>query len=265
MNDSVNDNPTTETPTLAERQRQRTAAIEARVDSLAEAAGGDLAKAERQAAGTIIIGSATVPTIIGILMVLVALFLPHSGEVRGFDVLLYTDRADEFLTTMPERIFVWLYFIGGVLLTPATLLSKSSLVAWVNWVVGGISVFYCILAAGMRNTRGPNEPGSGPSVGMFLAGLGMLIIVVALSTRIFRRTAVQAAMNARRRAAADRDEASQAAQQRLRVGLPAVTRDVYVDDRRQKAAARRRWREQPTTAQEASADNLPGTEHPGTP
>lgn len=227
---------------LEERQRRRTAAIEARVSELTEAAGGDLAKAERQAAGTIVLGSATTPLIIGTLMVLIALFLPHSGQVHGFDVLLFTDRADQFLTTMPERVFVWLYFIGGVLLAPATVISKSSLVAWVNWIIVSIGAFYCVLAVGMRNTRGPDEPGSGPAIGMYIAGIGMLIIVVALSSRLFRRTAVQAAMNRKRREAAGRDEESQAAQQVLRVGHPAVADYVIEDDRRQKAAARRKAR-----------------------
>lgn len=235
-------------PSLAERQRRRDAAIAARVDSLTEAAGGDLAKAERQAAGTIVLGSAMTPMVVGVLMVLVALFLPHSGQVHGYDVLLFSDRSDQFLTTMPERIFVWLYFIGGILLTPATAISRSSLVAWVNWIVCGIGTFYCFLAVGMRNTRGPDEPGAGPSVGLFLAGLGMLVIVLSLSTRLFRRTAVQAAFNARRRAAADRDEDSKAAQQVLRAGLPKVPDDLFVDDRRQRAAVRRRRRQDATDA-----------------
>ncbi|AWT26039.1 hypothetical protein Csp1_12390 [Corynebacterium provencense] len=227
---------------VEERQRRRDEAVAARVDSLTEAAGGDLAKAERQAAGTIVLGSATAPLFFGVVLVLVALFLPHSGQVRGFDVLLFSDRSDEFLTTMPERVFVWLYFVGGLLLAPATAISRSSLVAWVNWVICGVGTFYCFLAVGMRNSRGPEEPGSGPSVGMFLAGLGMFVIVVALSTRLFRRTAVQAAFNARRRREADRDEKSKAAQQVLRVGQPPVPADRLVDDRRKRAAVRRQRR-----------------------
>jgi len=232
------------TPSLEERQRRRTEAINARVDSLAEEAGGDLARAERRAAGTIILGSATVPLIIGILLVVTAFFLPHSGEVRGYDVLLFSDRSDQFLTTMPERIFVWLAFVGGILLTAATLISKATIVGWVNWVVCGIGVFYCFLAVGMRNTRGPEEPGSGPGIGLWLTGLGLLIIVIALSTRVFRRTAVQSAINTRRREAADKDEESLAAQQRLRVGMPAVPHTTDVDDRRARVAARRRAREE---------------------
>lgn len=244
-------------PSLAERQRRRDEAIAARVDSLTEAAGGDLARAERQAAGTIVLGSATAPLVVGVVLVLVALFLPHSGQVHGYDVLLFTDRADQFLTTMPERIFVWLYFLGGILLAPATAISKSSLVAWVNWIVCGVGTFYCFLAVGMRNTRGPDEPGSGPSVGLFLAGVGMLVIVLALSSRLFRRTAVQAAFNARRRAAADRDEDAKAAQQVLRAGQPRRSENLLVDDRRQKAASRRQRR------QDAAGDTGNSTGAPG--
>jgi hypothetical protein len=150
------------TPSLEERQRRRTEAINARVDSLAEEAGGDLARAERRAAGTIILGSATVPLIIGVLLVVIAFFLPHSGEVRGYDVLLFSDRSDQFLTTMPERIFVWLAFVGGILLTAATLISRATIVGWVNWVVCGIGVFYCFLAVGDAQHPWPGRAGIRP-------------------------------------------------------------------------------------------------------
>lgn len=227
---------------LEERQRRRLEAIDARVDILTKAADGDIARAERMAAGTIILGSATGPMLVGVFLVLASLILPHSGDVRGFDVLLFTDRASDFLTTVPERIFVWLAFIGGFLLTVATMASRSTLVAWITWAISGVGSFYCVLAIGMRNTRGPNEPGAGPSIGLFLSGLGLLLIVIALSTRLFRRTAVQAEINARRRIAADKDEASQAAQQVLRVGHVPEAETVLADDRRKKVAQRRRSR-----------------------
>lgn len=223
----------------AEANRKRRSAIDRRVTQLTQESGGDLAKAERSAAGTIVLGRVTPWLVIGLIMVFVAIFLPHSGKVFGYDVLLFSQRAEDYVTTMPERIYAWLALIGGVLLPLGTLFSKSSVVAWVNWAFAAVGAFYCVLAIGFRNSRPPTEPGSGPSIGLFIGGIGLLVIVFTLSSRLFRRSAVQSAINALRRDAVHRDEDSRAAQQVLRTGLQPHDDAVVVDDRRARARARR--------------------------
>lgn len=239
----------------AEANRKRREAIDRRVTQLTEQSGGDLAKAERTAAGTIVLGRVTPWLATGLVMVFIAIFLPHSGEVFGYDVLLFSQRAEDFVTTMPERIYAWLALVGGVLLPLGTLFSKSSIVAWVNWAVAAVGTFYCVLAIGFRNSRPPTEPGSGPSIGLFVGGIGMLVIVLALSSRLFRRSAVQTAMNALRRESVHRDEDSRAAQQVLRTGLQPHDEAVVVDDRRARARARRRDRAE---RQNADQETYPG-------
>jgi hypothetical protein len=229
-------------PSRTEANRKRREAIDRRVAELTEEAGGDLAKAERSAAGTIVLGRVTPWVAIGLVMVFVAIFLPHSGKVFGYDVLLFSQRAEDYVTTMPERIYAWLALVGGVLLPLGTLLSRSSLVAWVNWAVSAVGAFYCVLAIGFRNSRPPTEPGSGPSIGLFIGGIGLLVIVLALSSRLFRRSAVQSAINVLRRETVHRDEDTRAAQQVLRTGLQPHDEEVVVDDRRAKARARRERR-----------------------
>jgi hypothetical protein len=138
------------------------------------------------------------------------------------------------------------------------LFSKSSVVAWVNWAFAAVGAFYCVLAIGFRNSRPPTEPGSGPSIGLFIGGIGLLVIVFTLSSRLFRRSAVQSAINVLRRDAVHRDEDSRAAQQVLRTGLQPHDDAVVVDDRRARARARRE-----RAGRDTGADGSAGTDGAG--
>ncbi|WP_420099833.1 hypothetical protein [Corynebacterium sp.] len=223
----------------AVNQRRREA-LDRHVEELERDAGGDLATAERRAASTIVLGSSLPALVCGMVVVLVSIFMPHSGAVHGYDVLFYSDTAQTFVTTLPERIYVWLALVGGVLLTLGTVVSRSSMVAWFNWTLTGIGWFYAVLAIGMRQSRPPTEPGDGPSFGLVMGFVGMVIIFVALSSRLLRRGAVQKAIADKRRAAAGRDEESRAAQLVLRTGLAPREDLDLVDDRREKVRSRRR-------------------------
>lgn len=67
---------------------------------------------ERLASKTVVINRQLPFFLLGMLGTLFAIFLPHSGSVYGFDVLFYSDRAQEMVTTWPERIYVWLALVG---------------------------------------------------------------------------------------------------------------------------------------------------------
>ncbi|MGP5931279.1 Rv2732c family membrane protein [Corynebacterium glyciniphilum] len=235
--------------------RRRVEALNKHLEELERDAGGDLAKAERRAAGTMVLGSSLPVLMCGMIVVLVSIFMPHSGEVHGYDVLFYSDTAQTFVTTLPERVYVWLALVGGVLLTLGTAISRSSLVAWLNWTLTGIGWVYAVLAIGMRQSRPPTEPGDGPSFGLVMGFVGMLVIFVALSSRLLRRGAVQKAIAAKRRAEAGKDEESRAAQLVLRTGLAPRQDTELVDDRRDKVRARRHRAEHTDDA--ASGDETP--------
>ena len=91
---------------------------------------GDLAGAERQASQVVSLGRQQVFMGLGMVGFFLSLFLPHSGKVLGLDVLFYSDTAQQYVTTVPERICMWLALIAAVLLNAATLhISRGFLVA----------------------------------------------------------------------------------------------------------------------------------------
>ncbi|MFC2698389.1 MAG: hypothetical protein ACFN09_10445, partial [Bifidobacterium dentium] len=102
--------------------------------------------------------------------------------VYGFDVLFYSDRAQEMVTTWPERIYVWLALVGGIFLPIGVIVSRSTLVAWVTWVVSGVGWVFGIFAIWMRQSRPPTEPGSGPSFGLIVGFAAIIVIFATIST-----------------------------------------------------------------------------------
>lgn len=208
------------------------------VDKLA-AYRDDLSAAERQAGRSVDYSKHLPLMALGFLLPFVAIFMPHSGEVLGFDVLFHTQNAQRFATTNPERIFAWLSLTAS-LLTVGTIVSRSWIVAWVNWAFSGVAWWYSIVAIWMRQTRPPTAPGEGPGFGLIMAAVGLVILFATMSAVIFRKSPLQKALAQARREEAHKDEASRLAQQRLRTGLKPREDYVLEDDRRARAKARRR-------------------------
>lgn len=204
---------------------------------------GDLASAERQAGRVVDYRASLVPMALGMFAVLLSYFLPHSGQVFGYDVLFYSPRAEQFDTTIPERIYTWLALLGGVLLVIGTIVSRSWIVAWINWAFSGVGWWYSVFAIWMGQTRPVTSAGEGPSYGLIIGCAGMTIIFVTMTFTLFRRNPLQVALARARREEAHRDEESRLAQQRLRTGLLERTSEAeIVDDRRARARERRRQR-----------------------
>ena len=199
----------------------------------------DLKGAERDAAKSVDYTKALPFLAVGLMLPLVGLFMPHSGQVHGFDVLFYSKTAEMYGTTMPERIYSWLC-VTALLLTVGTIVSRSWIVAWVNWAFAGVAWWYSIFAIWMRQSRPVTDPGEGPGFGLIMCIIGLTILFVALTALLFRRTAFQKAI-----AEARREEKLQAAQaeesaQRMRTGIQPRETVEIVDDRRARAKARRR-------------------------
>lgn len=215
---------------------------------------GDLRRAEATAARDIDY-TAQLPVItIGMMAVLLYFFLPHSGALKGYDVLFYTPLAERLDTSVPERVFATLALVGGVLLTVGTIVSRSWLVAWVNWALAGIGWWYSILAMWMRQSRPATAPGQGPSWGLIVAVVGMTLVFAGLTWLILAKTPLQRALANARREEANRDEESRARQQRLRTGIAPRPVDAPVDDRRRRAKARRMRAEARDTPQADAAE-----------
>ena len=216
----------------------RSAAIRKHVDSF----DGDLDAAEKAASRTLTIGPAVLPLVLGMMGVFVSRFLPHSGKVLGLDVLFFSDTAQAYVTTVPERIYIWLAIIGPFLLTLATLMTRSMGIALLAWAVSGAAMFYSLFAIWMRQSRPPTEPGVGPSIGLVLGAVACTVVAITLSFLVFRRSALQRAMAQARSIVPERDDVAVVQDSILDSEQRAAAAAVIVDDRRARAAARRRHR-----------------------
>lgn len=219
----------------------------------------NIVAAEKRAAGTVNVTHQLPVLVIALVVVLVSLFLPHSGSVRGFDVLFDSSLAQRMDTTWIEHIYIWVALIGGVLLPVGTIVSKSSLVAWFNWFFSGLGWIFGFFSIWVRQTRPMTSSGQGPSYGVILATIALVILFVTLCTVVFRRTHLQTILAQIRREEADKDDAARIAQQRLRTGIDMSERRYeIVDDRR--ARAKQRARQAAEHAEKGAQDAGEGPE-----
>lgn len=198
-----------------------------------------LREQERKAASELHLGFAAVPMMISAIALVVTFFLPHSGSVLGFDVLLDTDIARSNSTALPERIYT-VFVVLGVLLTVATFLSRTTVVAFATWVITCVQAVYSIFAGWMRQSRPVELGGEGINYGLVVGIAFSLILAVTMTVVTFRRSNLHKKIAAARRKHADADPVSQAQQVFLRSGLmPNTSTDVnVVDDRRARARER---------------------------
>lgn len=230
------------------------------------AEGGDLRGAERKAAGVITIGNALGPVALFTLLLAATYFLPHSGSVRGFDVLFNTETAQTAATALPERIHAVLKLLT-ILMVVATLISRQIIVGFLTWIVAGISMWYAFAAGWMRQSRPPEGPGAGIAFGLWLAIICSVGLFIAVSWLVFRKSALQSALALARRDQADSDPVLRAQQVYLRSGLAPYTQtDVeMVDDRREasrrrRAARRAREAESSGASRDDAAGAAPGAD-----
>lgn len=201
---------------------------------------GDLRGAEKKAASELNLGFAVVPMGITAIGLIATYFMPHSGSVLGFDVLFHTEVAQKYFSTTPERIYTVIALIG-VLLTFATLFTRTTVLAFVTWAVTCVQAVYSIFAGWMRQSRPPEQPGDGIAWGLALGIFFSLMLAITMSFVAFRKTSLQKSLAEARREEAHSDPVSRAQQQYLRSGLTphTVTEVEIVDDRRDRVKARR--------------------------
>ena len=181
---------------------------------------GDLAGAERQASQVVSLGRQQVFMGLGMVGFFLSLFLPHSGKVLGLDVLFYSDTAQQYVTTVPERIYMWLALIAAVLLNAATLVTRSALIAYLTWFFSGAAMFYSVFAIWMRQSRPPTEPGVGPSFGLIIGTVSVSVVAAALSFVVLRRNSFQAALAEARREEKHHDHVAAVQEKILRMSRP---------------------------------------------
>ena len=155
----------------------------------------ELRARDRVLGRTLVIGRAYMASAALIVLLAVALALPHSEGVRGFDVLFFTDAADEQYTTLPSHLFVLLYSVGTIAFGAVMILSQKWWAAGIAWGATCISAVYGVLAIWLRQSgRGPNpdvQDFGGPGLGLYLSELLVFALVITLASVLWSRTPEQ--------------------------------------------------------------------------
>ncbi len=201
----------------------------------------DLRSVEKEAAGELQLGFAVAPMAICAIGLVSTFFLPHSGQVLGFDVLFDTDIAEQNFTMVPERIYT-IVMLVTVLLTFATIFTRTSILSFVTWIFSGISAVYSVFAGWMRQSRPPEQLSDGISYGLGIGIFFSLCLLIVMSFVTFKKSRAQTAIESARRKEADEDPVLRAQQQYLRQGvIPNTHTDTSAleDDRRSYSRRRR--------------------------
>lgn len=163
----------------------------------------DLEAAERRVAGEIQPGARALVVAILVFILLISFVLPHSGDARGFDVLVGNAKADEAGITVQSRIFTWFALVFGVGFSMLALTTRRWVLAWIALAGSALASAIGMLAVWSRQTVLHGHPG--PGFGLILGWLTIIVLSFHWARVVWTRTAVQlAAEELRRQDAAER-------------------------------------------------------------
>ncbi|MFT4201647.1 hypothetical protein [Gordonia sp. (in: high G+C Gram-positive bacteria)] len=193
----------------------------------------DLRKAEKKVAGEIDPGARAIVVAVAVLVAAVSLALPHTGSVKGFDVLSYDAAAQAAGITITSRVFVYLLLIFGVLFSTLALITRRWVLAWIALsgcmvsVIAGMLAWWSRTTPGLDAPAGPNgrlmPPPGGIGAGLVLGLIAMVVLAFHWARVVWSRNEYQLAIEAQRRAAAVREE------ERMRRLVDPVRRDQTDD------------------------------------
>jgi hypothetical protein len=163
----------------------------------------DLEEAERRIAREIEPGARALVVSILVFVLLASFILPHTGDVRGWDVLFASHGSAAAAVALPSRVFGWLALVFGVGFSMLALLTRRWALAWVALAGSGLASAVGLLAIWSRQTVAAGHPG--PGVGLVVAWITIIVLTFHWARVVWSRTIVQlAAEEQRRRAAAHR-------------------------------------------------------------
>lgn len=154
----------------------------------------DLYSQEKKAGLVVDLGPSRMTLIVGLVLYLIAFFLPFAGSVTGFDILLNNPSDSGFTVSVLERIYVYATFLGLVIFNILVLITRSSILTLLGWFFSGIGLFYSLFAVWMRQTRPAVEQNYGISVGLVLSVLACVILAWGYTGLVLRRTPKQEAL-----------------------------------------------------------------------
>ena len=136
-----------------------------------------------------------------VFVLLGSFILPHTGNVRGWDVLFGSHGAGAAAVALPSRVFAWLALVFGVGFSMLALVTRRWALAWVALAGTAIAGVAGMLALWSRQTVSTGHPG--PGWGLIVAWLTVLVLIYHWARVVWSRTIVQlAAEEQRRRVAA---------------------------------------------------------------
>ncbi|BCO36804.1 hypothetical protein BMW24_018060 [Mycobacterium heckeshornense] len=163
----------------------------------------DLEDAERRIAREIDPGVRGFVVAILVFVLLGSFILPHTGDVRGWDVLFASHGAAAAALALPSRVFGWLALVFGVGFSMLALMTRRWALAWVALAGSALASAVGLLAVWSRQTVAEGHPG--PGVGLVISWITVIMLTFHWARVVWSRTIVQlAAEEQRRRAAARR-------------------------------------------------------------
>ncbi|WP_081286999.1 Rv2732c family membrane protein [Mycobacterium colombiense] len=161
----------------------------------------EIEAAERRVARGIDPGPRAFFVSILVFVLLASFILPHTGDVRGWDVLFGSHGAGAAAVGLPSRVFAWLALVFGVGFSMLALVTRRWALAWVALAGTAIAGAAGMLAIWSRQTVAAGHPG--PGWGLIIAWLTVLVLTYHWARVVWSRTIVQlAAEQQRRRVAA---------------------------------------------------------------
>ena len=157
----------------------------------------EIEAAERRIAREIDPGPRAFVVAILVFVLLGSFILPHTGDVRGWDVLFSSHGAATAAVALPSRVFAWLALVFGVGFSMLALMTRRWVLAWIALAGSSIASATGLLAVWSRQTVAAGHPG--PGVGLIVAWITVILLTFHWARVVWSRTIVQLAAEEQRR------------------------------------------------------------------
>ena len=157
----------------------------------------EIEAAERRVAREIDPGPRGFVVAILVFVLLGSFILPHTGDVRGWDVLFISHGAGAAALALPSRVFAWLALVFGVGFSMLALLTRRWALAWIALAGSSLASAVGLLAVWSRQTVAAGHPG--PGVGLIVAWITVILLTFHWARVVWSRTIVQLAAEEQRR------------------------------------------------------------------
>jgi hypothetical protein len=157
----------------------------------------EIEAAERRVAREIDPGARALVVAILVFVLVGSFILPHTGQVRGWDVLFSTHGAAAAAVALPSRVFAWLALVFGVGFSMLALMTRRWALAWIALAGSALASGTGLLAVWSRQTVAAGHPG--PGIGLFVAWITVVLLTFHWARVVWSRTIVQLAAEEQRR------------------------------------------------------------------